>query len=136
MVFSLARVIIAGLVVGAFAAPGASAHDVSTAVGHEAEDAVVHTAAQEHAMDAHTRAVSAADARVAAAAVAGNAHDVGEWGPVVGWPVVQVHEALLANGKVLAYDSIGDNATESYPVQDHTRATVWDPATGSQTRVD
>jgi len=25
---------------------------------------------------------------------------------------------------VLAYDSIGDRATETYPVQDHTRATV------------
>ena len=44
--------------------------------------------------------------------------------------------ALLANGKVLAYDSMGDNATESYPVQDHTRATVWDPATGAQTPVN
>src|SRR3954451_9763329 len=131
-----ARVIIAALVVGAFVVPSASAHDVSNAAGHEAEDAVVHTAAQERAMDAHTRAVSAADARLAALAVSGNAHDVGEWGPVVDWPVFQVHEALLPNGKVLAYDSIGDNATETYPVQDHTRATIWDPATGSQTRVD
>jgi hypothetical protein len=131
-----ARVIIAALVVGAFVVPSASAHDVSTAAGHVAEDAVLHTAAQERAMNAHTRAVSAADAHLAAAAVSGNAHDVGEWGPVVDWPVVQVHEALLPNGKVLAYDSIGDNATETYPVQDHTRATIWDPATGSQTRVD
>ena len=61
---------------------------------------------------------------------------MGEWGPVVDWPVVGVHVALLPNGKVLAYDSIGDNATETYPVQDHTRATVWDPATGTQTPVD
>ena len=60
---------------------------------------------------------------------------MGEWGPVVDWPVVGVHVALLPNGKVLAYDSIGDNATETYPVQDHTRATVWDPATGTQTPV-
>jgi len=36
---------------------------------------------------------------------------------------------------VLAYDSIGDKATETYPVQNTTRATVWDPATGSQTPV-
>src|SRR3954451_7566710 len=136
MVYRSAPAIIASFVLAVFAAPGAWAHDVSNAAGHEAEDAVVHTAAQERAMDAHTRAVSAADARLAAAAVSGNAHDVGEWGPVVGWPVVQVHEALLPNGKVLAYDSIGDNATETYPVQDHTRATIWDPATGSQTRVD
>src|SRR4051794_36910475 len=131
-----ARVIIAALVVGGFVVPSASAHDVSTAAGYQAEDAVLHTAAQERAMDAHTRAVSTADAHLAAAAVSGNAHDVGEWGPVVDWPVVQVHEALLPNGKVLAYDSVGDNATETYPVQDHTRATIWDPATGSQTRVD
>jgi hypothetical protein len=61
---------------------------------------------------------------------------VGQWGPVVDWPVVGVHVALLPNGKVLAYDSIGDNATETYPVQDHTRATLWDPATGTQTPVN
>jgi hypothetical protein len=60
---------------------------------------------------------------------------VGEWGPVVDWPVIGVHVALLPNGKVLAYDSIGDNATGTYPVQDHIRATVWDPATGTQTPV-
>src|SRR5207248_11721849 len=34
-----------------------------------------------------------------------------------------------------AYDSMGDHATETYPVQDHTRATVWNPRTGSQTDV-
>jgi hypothetical protein len=36
---------------------------------------------------------------------------------------------------VLAYDSVGDHATETYPVHDHTRATVWDPQTGEQTDV-
>ena len=61
---------------------------------------------------------------------------MGEWGPVVDWPVVGVHVALLPDGKVLAYDSIGDNATETYPVHDRTRATVWDPATGIQTPVN
>ena len=76
------------------------------------------------------------DAKVAAGTVTGDAGQVGQWGPVVDWPVVAVHMALLPNGKVLAYDSMGDNATESYPVQDHTRATVWDPATGSQTPVN
>ena len=96
----------------------------------------MHTAAQERALDAHTRVVTSADAKAAAAAVAGAPQDVGQWGPVVDWPVVGVHVALLPNGKVLAYDSVGDNATESYPVQDHTRATVWDPATGSQTPVN
>ena len=128
--------LITSVVVTALIAPGAGAHDgVMTAAGHAAEDAVTHTAAQERALDAHTRGVSAPDARVAAAAVADAAQDVGQWGPVVDWPVVGVHVALLPNGKVLAYDSVGDNATETYPVHDHTRATVWDPATGSQTPV-
>ena len=107
-----------------------------TADEHSAEDSVVHTAGQELALDAHTRAVSATYAKAAAAAAAGAPQDVGQWGPVVDWPVVGVHVALLANGKVLAYDSVGDNATETYPVQDHTRGTVWDPATGAQTPVD
>jgi hypothetical protein len=51
------------------------------------------------------------------------------------WPVVGVHVALLPNGNVLAYDSVGDHATETYPVHDHTRATVWDPISGTQTPV-
>ena len=128
--------LIASLVVTALVAPGAGAHDgIMTPAGHAAEDAVVLTAAQERALDAHTRAVSAKYARGAAEAVAGAPQDVGEWGPVVDWPVVGVHVALLPNGKVLAYDSVGDLATEKYPVQDHTRATVWDPVTGSQTPV-
>jgi galactose oxidase-like protein/Big-like domain-containing protein len=129
--------LITAVVLAAFVAPSAGAHDgVMTAAGHAAEDAVTLTAAQMQALDAHTRAVSAPDARAAAAAVASAPQDVGQWGPVVNWPVVGVHVALLPNGKVLAYDSIGDNATETYPVQDHTRATVWDPATGTQTPVN
>jgi hypothetical protein len=56
------------LAAGAAAAPAASAHEgVETADGHAAEDAVVHTAAQERALDAHTRQLSAEDARAAAA---------------------------------------------------------------------
>ena len=86
-------------------------------------------------MTAHTRAVTAADASAAAAAVTGDEHIVGQWGPVVDWPVVGVHAALMPDGRVLAYDSVGDNATETYPVHDHTRATMWDPATGTQTPV-
>jgi hypothetical protein len=118
-------------------ASATQAHDdVDTAAGHAAEDAVVHTAAQERALSAHTSAATVAAANAAAAAVTGGPQDVGQWGPVVDWPVVGVHVALLPNGKVLAYDSIGDNATESYPVQDHTRATVWDPQTGTQTPVN
>jgi Galactose oxidase-like, Early set domain/Bacterial Ig domain len=121
----------------ALVAPGAGAHDgVNTAAGHAAEDAVTLTPTQERALDAHTRAVTTRAAQAAAVAIASAPQDVGEWGPVVNWPVVGMHVALLPNGKVLAYDSIGDKATETYPVQDHTRATVWDPATGTQTPVD
>ncbi|HET7758997.1 MAG TPA: hypothetical protein VFK62_03670, partial [Gaiellaceae bacterium] len=120
---------VSAAVAAALGAPGAGAHDgVGTAAGHAAEDAVALTAAQERSLDAHTLAVSArAVRRAAGLPVAGGPQDVGQWGPVVNWPVVGVHVALLPNGKVLAYDSIGDNATETYPVQDHTRATVWDP---------
>src|SRR3954468_16370358 len=127
--------VLIAIVVTAVAVPAAQAHDddVSTVAGHDAEDSVTLTPAQEQALNRHTVAVSARAAR--AAAFAGNPHDVGQWGPIVNWPVVGVHVALLPNGKVLAYDSVGDNATESYPVQDHTRATVWDPATGTQTPV-
>ena len=129
--------VIASVIATALASPGAGAQDgVETAAAHAAEDAVTHTATQERALDDHTRAVTASDARRAAVAVAGAPQDVGRWGPVVDWPVVGVHVALLPNGKVLAYDSMGDNATETYPVQDHTRATVWDPAKGTQTPVN
>jgi hypothetical protein len=121
----------------ALVAPGAEAHNgIMTPAGHTAEDSVVHTAAQERALDAHTRNATVWDSMAARAAVAGAPQDVGQWGPVVDWPVIGVNVVLLPNGKVLAYDSIGDNATESYPVQNYTRATVWDPGTGTQTPVN
>src|SRR4051812_28734275 len=127
----------ASVLVAALLAPGAGAHDgIMTPAEHAAEDAVTLTPKQERTLNAHTRAVSGRHAKAAAALVAGSPQDIGEWGPVVDWPVVGVHVALLPNGKVLAYDSVGDNATESYPVQDHTRATVWDPVTGTQTPVN
>src|SRR4051794_12149292 len=119
------------------AAGGAGAHEgIETSAGHEAEDAVMHTPAQEQALDNHTRTATASAATAAALAVAAGPQDVGPWGAGAGWPVVGVHVALLPNGKVLAYDSIGDNATETYLVQDHTRATLWDPATHTHTQVN
>ena len=119
------------------AVPAARAHDTTTLLGHIEEDSVPPLdPATERQSSGTPRRPRAPDAAAAAATVTGNAGQVGQWGPVVDWPVVAVHMALLANGKVLAYDSMGDNATESYPVQDHTRATVWDPATGAQTPVN
>ncbi|HEY6775746.1 MAG TPA: galactose oxidase-like domain-containing protein [Thermoleophilaceae bacterium] len=108
---------------------------VKTVRRHKAEDSVAHSPAEERQLARSTLAATAPDARAAEAAAAGPEGDVGQWGPLVDWPVVGVHVALLENGKVLAYDSVGDNATETYPVHDHTRATVWDPATGTQTPV-
>ena len=90
---------VAAIVATALVAPAAGAHEVATATGHAAEDAVTHTAAQERALNAHTRQVTALDAAAAAAAVAGAPQDVGEWGPVVDWPVVGVHVALLPTAR-------------------------------------
>jgi hypothetical protein len=119
----------------ALAAPAAAgAH--TTAEEHRLDDSVVpKTALQERALTRATQAATAADARAAAAAVPGSEGEVGSWSAPVDWPVVGVHVALLPNGTVLAYDSVGDHATESYPVHDHTRATVWDPQTGTHTDV-
>jgi hypothetical protein len=107
---------------------------VDTPHGHAAEDNVVLTPSAEAQLLRESAANNAA-ARANVAAVTGSPDVVGQWGPVVDWPVVAINAALLPNGKVLAYDSIGDQTTETYPVQDHTRATVWDPNTGSQTDV-
>jgi Galactose oxidase-like, Early set domain/PKD domain len=108
----------------------------NTVRDHIREDSVGHTSAAEPGLEQHTSAVTAADAASAEVAVADAPGLVGEWRPVVDWPVVGVHVALLDNGKVLGYDSVGDGATETYPVHDHTRATVWDPHTGTHTQVD
>src|SRR5215210_8594671 len=130
------RIILAGVVLALAPASAALAHDgFDTAAGHLDEDAT-HAASAEPRLSSTTRAVTRTDVQAAAAAAVGNEQDVGQWGPVVDWPVVGVHVALLPNGKMLAYDSVGDKATETYQVHDHTRATVWDPATGTQTPVD
>ncbi|MGN6168290.1 MAG: hypothetical protein ACTHQQ_08980, partial [Solirubrobacteraceae bacterium] len=114
---------------------GALAHSgVDTPQGHAAEDNVVLTPSAEAQLSRESAQKNAA-ARAQVATVTGDPGVIGQWGPVVDWPVVAINAALLPNGKVLAYDSIGDQATETYPVQDHTRATVWDPRTGGQTDV-
>jgi len=53
----------------------------------------------------------------------------GSWSRVVRTPVVPVFQAVLPNGKVLMWDSVGDGAVDDFPgAQDYTRAVVWDPA--------
>ncbi|MGH2942683.1 MAG: galactose oxidase-like domain-containing protein, partial [Solirubrobacteraceae bacterium] len=126
--------LITSAVVIALAAPAAALSH--TAEEHKQEDTVApKTVQQERAMTRETQAATAVDARIAAAAVAGNEGEVGSWSAPVDWPVVGVHVALLPDGKVLAYDSVGDNATETYPVHNTTRATVWDPQTGAHADV-
>lgn len=60
----------------------------------------------------------------------------GQWSPVVDTPVVPVFQAVLPDGKVLIWDSVGDNAAESYPDQTFTRAMVWNPVDDTYKRVD
>src|ERR671923_2275491 len=117
--------------------PGvALAQDVHTPEAHHAEDHVIHDAATEARLNRETLQRSAAPSQAAAAAVADDPGQVGQWGPVVDWPVVGIHVALLPNGKVLAWDSVGDAATETFPVHNFTRATVYDPVTGTHTSVN
>ena len=122
----------------ALGAPGtALAHDVNTAAGHKAEDEVVHNAATRGAaQQADPATFRRRVDRRPPLHVAADPGQVGQWGPVVDWPVVGIHVALLPNGKVLAWDSVGDRATETFPVHDFTRATVYDPVTGTQTPVN
>jgi hypothetical protein len=60
----------------------------------------------------------------------------GSWSQVIPAPVVPVAEALLPNGKVLMWDSVGDGPAESYADQSFTRAAVYDPKTNTSKRVD
>jgi hypothetical protein len=126
------------LMASLFAAGAAStalAHESAppTVQSHVAEDSVVHDPAAERELGRNTREATASDAQAAEAMVVGNESEVGQWGPVANWPVVGIHAALLENGKVLAYDTVNDSQTGTH---DHTRATVWDPATGAQTPVN
>ena len=113
---------------------------IDTVQEHIAEDSVTYTPAEARRMERQTDAATAADARAAAAAVSSDPAASGRWGPVVPWPAVAIHVALLINGKVLAYDSsIPDGSDLNSPtgVSDtFTRATVWDPETGSQTKAN
>jgi Domain of unknown function (DUF1929) len=60
----------------------------------------------------------------------------GRWEGPYDWPVVAVHATLLPNGRVLAYDSVGNQPTESYEQHTFTRATLWNPASNSHTGIN
>ena len=70
------------------------------------------------------------------AAVAADPGISGKWSSVINTPVVPVFQALLPNGKVLIWDSVGDKAAETYPNHTFTRAMIWSHVTNTYKRVD
>jgi hypothetical protein len=69
------------------------------------------------------------------AAVNADPGQSGSWSPVIDTDVVPVFEAVLPNGKVLMWDSVGDSPSGS-DAHDFTRAMVWNPADDTFRRVD
>lgn len=69
------------------------------------------------------------------AAAAADPAALGRWSEVVDTDVIPVFTALLPNGKVLVWDSVGD-APKAEDGNSFTRAMVFDPTTSSQRRVD
>jgi len=61
------------------------------------------------------------------AAVDAQPHETGQWSSIIETPVVPVFAALLPNGTVLLWASVGENATETYEEHTFTRTVVWDP---------
>ena len=60
----------------------------------------------------------------------------GSWSAVTPTDVVPIFQAVLPNGKVLMWDSVGDGPAESYSTHTFTRAMVWDPRTNTSVRRD
>ncbi|MFO1204868.1 MAG: galactose oxidase-like domain-containing protein [Burkholderiales bacterium] len=83
---------------------------------------------------ARSKKVGSSEATIAA--VSADPGVSGKWSPVVVTQVVPIFQALLPNGKVLMWDSVGDNAAETYTNHTFTRAMVWNPANNSFKRVD
>jgi hypothetical protein len=79
------------------------------------------------------RLLGALGPRAAAATSGGDPALLGRWSDLDPWPIVAIQAALLPNGAVLAYDSVGDAAAESYTEHTFTRVTVWDPLTNTHT---
>ena len=77
--------------------------------------------------------VANASLSTAAAADAGVG---GAWSSVIPTDVVPIFQAVLPNGKVLMWDSVGDGPTESFNDHSYTRALIWDPNTNSSVRKD
>lgn len=63
-------------------------------------------------------------------------HINGSWSPAFGLPLVPIHVMLLTDGRLLMWDSVGDEPAEDYPDHDFTRAAIWDPETNLVINVD
>jgi hypothetical protein len=112
---------------------------------HHHADGSAHAHADAHrAVDATQLSITEetllADANnaVRQTAATGPAHLTGRWSQVYTTPVVAVHAAALPDGRVLMFDSLGDDSTGAYPDEQntYTRAAIFDPATGQSIRRD
>ena len=72
----------------------------------------------------------------AAAEVVADPGVSGQWSSVIDTEVIPVLQAMLPSGKVLMWDSVGDDSPEDYTSHSFTRALVWNPADDSYKRVD
>lgn len=92
-------------------------------------------AATGEAPGGRTASQDVANARLSATA-ATDPGTGGRWSAVTDTPVVPVFQAVLPNGKVLMWDSVGENPAESYSSHSFTRAAVWDPRDNSYRQVN
>jgi Domain of unknown function (DUF1929)/FG-GAP repeat len=82
-----------------------------------------------------------ANAKLSAAA-AQDPGQGGNWSSVISTDqgtkvgVVPIFQAVLPNGKVLMWDSVGQSAPEQMPTNNFTRALVWDPSNNTYNRRD
>jgi hypothetical protein len=76
------------------------------------------------------------------AAAADDASQGGKWSSVINTDqgskvgVVPIFQAVLPNGKVLMWDSVGQSAPEQMPTNNFTRALVWNPSNNTYNRRD
>jgi hypothetical protein len=132
-------VLLSVLVLGASAAPAEAHPTLSDAEQHRAADlAGVSVDALERRVNRIARRLGhrPGTRRTARASAVGDPGTVGNWSPVIDAPVVPIFSALLPNGKILMWDSVGDAPAESYSTHTFTRAAVYDPVANTSKRVD
>src|SRR3954471_12650779 len=132
------RIAVVVALVAALATPAAAgAHPLTAAEQHAAADlAGVPVTTLERRVNRLARQLGHRPGTAARAAAVGDPGTVGSWSGVIPAPVIPIFEALLPSGKILMWDSVGDNATETYTDQSFTRAAVYDPVTDTAKRVD